>query len=161
MVKSRRLRRMQLPAFFDALHNSKVDLMHFLVLILLSLHVLSAVFWAGSTLVLRQGATPAAPLVKPLIGAAAGAIVSGAALWFLFHGGGAHGTADHVLGAGAAAAVVAAALQAFLVVPAARLTRSAVPADQARLEARMTRGQAFAAPLLMVALVCMVIARFV
>ena len=161
MVESRPGRRTQVPGFLVAAHNWKVDLMHFLVLILLSFHVLAAVFWAGSTLVLSQGATSAAPLVRSQIGAAGGAIVSGAALWFLFHGGGAHGTADHVLAAGAAAAVVAAALQVFLLVPAARMIGSAVDSDQARLRARLARGQALAAPLLMVALVCLVLARFV
>lgn len=135
--------------------------MHVLVLVLLGFHALAAVFWAGTTIVLGRGAAPARPLVRSQLGAAIGAIASGAGLWFLFHRGSAQGPADHVLAAGALAAIVGAVLQAAIVVPAARRMAHATDSGLARLQARVTLGQRVAAPLLMAGLVCMVVARYV
>ena len=135
--------------------------MHVLVLVLLGFHALSAVFWAGTTIVLGRGVAPASPLVRSQLGAAIGAIASGAGLWFLFHRGSAHGSADHVLAAGALAAIVGAVLQAAIAVPATRRMAGAAQPELARLQTRVTLGQRLAGPLLMVGLVCMVVARYV
>lgn len=134
--------------------------MHVLVLVLLGFHALSAVFWAGTTIVLGRGLAPAGPLVRSQLGAAIGAVASGAGLWFLFHRGGAHGAADAVLAAGALAAIVGAILQAAIVVPATRRMADAAPPGLTRLQARVALGQRAAAPLLMIGLVCMVVARY-
>ena len=134
--------------------------MHTFVLVLLALHALPGVFWAGSTLVFARGLAPSSSLVFSQLGAAGVAIASGAGLWALFHRGSAQGPADHVLAAGALAAVLAAVLQALVVAPAARRLAGAAPPDLRRLQARMTLGQRVAAPLLMVTVVCMVIARY-
>ncbi len=135
--------------------------MHVLVLVLLGFHALSAVFWAGTTIVLGRGVAPSSPLVRSQLGAAVGAIASGAALWFLFHRGSAHGSADPVLAAGALAALVGAVLQAAIVVPATRRMAHATDSGLARLQTRVAQGQRVAAPLLMIGLVCMVVARYV
>lgn len=135
--------------------------MHAFVLVLLGFHALSAVFWAGTTIVLGRGVTPTGPLVRSQLGAALGAIASGAGLWLLFHRGSAQGSADHVLAAGGLAAMVGAALQAAIVVPATRRMAHATDSGLARLQARVTLGQRMAAPLLMIALVCMVVTRYV
>ena len=135
--------------------------MHVLVLVLLGFHALSAVFWAGTTIVLGRWVVPSSPLVRSQLGAAIGAIASGAGLWFLFYRGGAQGSAGPVLAAGALAALVGAVLQAAIVVPATRRMADAAQPAPARLQARVALGQRAAAPLLMVALVCMVVARYV
>ena len=135
--------------------------MHLLVLVLLVLHVLPAVFWAGSTLVWARGDTPTAPLLRVQLGAALVAIANGAGLWFVFHRGGAHDVATRIVGAGALAAIVALVLQVTIVTPAGLRLASASPSDVPRLQARIAKGQRTAAPLLMIAVVCMVIARYV
>ncbi len=66
-----------------------------------------------------------------------------------------------VVAAGALAAIVALALQVAIVTPAARRLRGASQPDLARLHARIAKGQRAAAPLLMIAVVCMVTARYV
>ena len=135
--------------------------MHILVLVLLGLHVLPAVFWAGSTLVWARGGMPTAPLLRVQLGTALVAIASGAGLWAMLHRGGAHDVASQVVAAGALAAIVAIALQAMIATPAALRLGSASPADLPRLHARIAKGQRATAPLLMIAVVCMVIARYV
>ena len=58
------------------------------LIVALALHVLSGVFWAGSTFVLaRTGGDQADRLFRPQMGAAVVAIASGAVLWFLLHRG--------------------------------------------------------------------------
>lgn len=135
--------------------------MHLLVLVLLVLHVLPAVFWVGSTLVWARGDAPTAPLLRAQLGAALVAIANGVGLWFMFHRGGAHDVAARIVGAGALAAVVALVLQAMIVTPAALRLGSASPSELPRFQARIAKGQRTAAPLLMIAVVCMVIARYV
>src|SRR5215471_1238365 len=53
----------------------------------LVLHVLSGVFWAGSTFTLVRRGVGAESLVRPQLGAAGIAVVTGAALWQLVHSG--------------------------------------------------------------------------
>jgi hypothetical protein len=102
-----------------------------LLMLLAGLHVLTGVFWAGSTFTLAR---PSAPidlirrLGLPQIGAAVLAIVTGGTLWRTLHGGDAS-TGAHVLAAGAAFALLALALQAA----AAASARSAGFASEMRL----------------------------
>ena len=135
--------------------------MHTLVLVLLGFHVLPAVFWTGSTMVWARGETPTAPLLRAQLGSAIVAIASGAGLWHALHRGAAHDLMGQVVAAGALAAIVALALQVAIVTPAARRLRGASQPDLARLHARIAKGQRAAAPLLMIAVVCMVTARYV
>ncbi|MGY4318547.1 hypothetical protein [Bradyrhizobium sp. JR3.5] len=56
--------------------------MQIVLIIALSLHVLSSVFWAGSSFTLaRTGGLGGEKLLVPQIGAATVAIVTGATLW--------------------------------------------------------------------------------
>src|SRR5262245_48736048 len=82
------------------------------VIVALILHVVSGVFWAGSTFALaRFSADQGREFLRPQLGAAAVAIVTGALLWYLLHRGG-EGTSEHVLATGAIFALIAAVIQA-------------------------------------------------
>src|SRR5256885_8663370 len=84
------------------------------LIIALSLHVLSSVFWAGSSFTLaRTGGAAAVQLFRPQMGAAVVAILTGGYLGHLAHAG-AFGTAEKILAAGAVAALVAVGVQAAM-----------------------------------------------
>ncbi len=113
------------------------------LMILMALHVLTAIFWAGSTFTLaRAGGVGADPLFRPQMGAAVVVFLSGAGLWSMLHSGGVDNTSDVVLMIGIVAAVIAAGLQG------AMRRRPAV-------------SQRAAALLLALTAICMAIARFV
>src|SRR3982074_886039 len=85
--------------------------MQIALIIALSLHVLSSVFWAGSSFTLaRTGGAGGEQLLGPQMGAAVVAILTGAYLGHSFHAG-MCGTAEQILAVGALAALVAAAVQ--------------------------------------------------
>ena len=124
------------------------------------LHVLPAVFWAGSTFVMaRAGDASAERLAFPQIGAACSAILTGGALWALTQGG-EFGHSQEVLAAGAGCALAAAGLQGFSL-PAARHLAAARQSDVAALQVRVGGSQCIAAGLLAATLVCMTVARYV
>jgi hypothetical protein len=106
------------------------------------LHVLSGVFWAGTTFALARLGGNHDQLFKPQMGAAVVAVATGAWLWFLLHGG-SPGTQEHILGLGAIFAIAAAGVQGML--------RRRRPAT----------GQRIAAALLAVTVICMAAARYV
>ena len=86
----------------------------------LSIHVLSAVFWTGSTfLQARTGAAGGEHLLRPQLGAATAATLFGVILWGLMHRGG-FGPMERVLAIGALAAILAASVQGARGGPAAR-----------------------------------------
>lgn len=88
--------------------------MPYLIAALLSVHALSAVFWAGSTFALvayRGDVAP--PLRVPQFAAAALAVVTGGALWANLHAG-AFGTGEAILLTGAGTAICALAAQVIL-----------------------------------------------
>jgi len=115
--------------------------MMIVLMLAIALHVLSGVFWAGTTFALARGRSlDAQSLRKPQLGAAAVAVLSGALLGHLAHSG-AFGGAERVLVLGAAAALLAAVVQVFNV---------RGPATAQRI----------AAALLAVSVLCMVLARF-
>ena len=110
------------------------------LVIALVLHVLSGVFWAGSTFMLaRAGTGAAAGLVGPQMGAAAIVIVTGALLWHLVHSG-SPGRTEYILLVGAVAALIAAGVQG--------------------LSGRRVAAQRIAAVLLAVTVICMAAARY-
>lgn len=134
--------------------------MPILVIIALSLHVLAAVFWTGTSFTLaRLSGAGAERLFRPQMGAATVAVLTGAYLWSQLHAGGTGG-AEKVLMLGAVCAVIAAGVQGALVGSTAGALRrgSIQPEPAAR---RMALAQRVAAPLLAVTLVCMVTARYV
>jgi hypothetical protein len=128
------------------------------VIIVLSTHVVSAVFWAGVTIVLaRTGAANGEKLFRPQQGSAVIAVVFGVILWGLLHRGG-FGGMERVLAAGALAAVIAAGVQGAMGGPAVRRLKTDPSDIQAR--ARLATAQRIASLLLAIALICMVTAKY-
>src|SRR3979411_2849163 len=81
------------------------------LIIALSLHILSSVFWAGTSFTLaRTGGAGGEQLFRPPMGAAVVAVLTGGYLGHLAHAG-AFGTAEQILAVGAVAALVAAGIQ--------------------------------------------------
>ena len=118
------------------------------LIIAIALHALSGVFWAGSTFVLaRTGGQGADRLRKPQMGAAGMAVLTGMVLGKLAHQG-AFGSTEAVLAVGAVSAVVAGVVQFTT------SRRGAQPGA-------VVVGQRIAAGLLAVAVLCMVVARYV
>ncbi|HXW31114.1 MAG TPA: hypothetical protein VEK55_17265 [Xanthobacteraceae bacterium] len=130
--------------------------MQALLIVTLALHVLTGVFWAGTTftLALTVGAH-ADRLFRPQMGAAVVVVLTGALLWHLAHGG-AFGTAEQLLAVGALCAIAAAGVQGMSTGPALRKRGAELPS----LRARMVSGQRVAAGLLTVSVICMAAARY-
>jgi hypothetical protein len=133
--------------------------MLWILVIVTVLHVIPAVFWAGSTAVLaRSGAAGVEDLAFPQLGAATTAILAGIALFVLNHRG-AEGAGEHVLGAGAACALVAALLQ-VTALPRVRRLLKAADTDKPSLRKNIAVRQRIAAGLLAVTIACMVVWRY-
>ena len=129
------------------------------LIIALSLHVLSSVFWAGSSFTLaRTGGLGGEKLFRPQMGAAVVAILTGAYLGHAVHEG-AFGTAEKILAAGALAALIAAGVQGAVGGRAIRSLHSGT-ADEAGARSRIATAQRIAAGLLAVTAVCMGAARY-
>ena len=133
--------------------------MQTVLIIALSLHILAAVFWAGTTFVLaRLGGIGASRLQTPMLGAAIVTILTGGYLWHAVHGT-AFGTPEKVLAIG-----IACALLAFVVQVGAgartrwQLTRGTLP--EAAAQARMGLVARVAAGLLAITVICMAAARY-
>jgi hypothetical protein len=133
--------------------------MQIALIIALSLHVLSSVFWAGSSFTLaRTGGLGGEKLFRPQMGAALVAILTGGYLGHAVHEG-AFGTAEKILAAGALAALVAAFVQG-LIGGRAILSLRGGTADIAGARSRLVTAQRIAALLLAVTAVCMGAARY-
>jgi hypothetical protein len=123
--------------------------------VLLVVHALSGVFWAGSTFALaRSGGQGARALRWPQAGASIVAIASGAGLWGMAHRGG-FGPVERALAAGALAAIAAAAVQ---FAGSARAARSA--AGGGDMAVAVVPTQRIAAGLLALTVAAMVAARY-
>ena len=139
--------------------------MQAIVIIALVLHVVSGVFWAGSTFALaRMGGNQAREFLRPQLGAAATAIVTGALLWYLLHRR-SEGTSEHVLATGAIFALIAAGIQAGTGLTGRQIVSQAL-AGVGELDAtpgqnRILIGQRIAAGCLLVTVICMAAARYV
>src|ERR1700759_5210761 len=85
--------------------------MQLVIIVLIGLHILGGVFWAGSTFgIVRSGGAGIDKLFGPQMGAATITVLAGGGLWGMLHGG-AHGPMEHTLALGALCAVVAAGFQ--------------------------------------------------
>jgi hypothetical protein len=148
---------------------SEATSMQITLIIVVSLHVLAGVFWAGSTFAIARAsdASLAVRLFRPQMGAAAGAIVTGALLWHFLHGA-AFGVTERMLVVGVVAALAAGGVQG---VSGSRMRRqlargaspsapSADPGSQAGAPPLSMAGPRLAAALLAVTVVCMAAARF-
>jgi hypothetical protein len=132
--------------------------MQTILMFTVALHVLSGIFWAGSTFVLaRLGSAGAQQLARPQIGAAAVAVLTGGTLWSLVH---AHSfqPQEQMLALGAGCAVIAAGVQGAA---AARMRLAHADAAQAPMQGSLTRPHRIAAALLAVTVICMAAARYV
>jgi hypothetical protein len=91
--------------------NQGKAIMQSTIIVITALHVLSSVFWAGSTFTLAHaGGVRAERLFRPQIGAAIVAVITGAALWHYLHEG-SFGISEQILATGAACAIIAAGIQ--------------------------------------------------
>ncbi len=126
------------------------------LIIALSLHILSSVFWAGTSFTLaRTGGAGGEQLFRPQMGAAAVAVLTGGYLGHLAHAG-----TEQILAVGALAALVAAGVQGAIGGRAIRSLRNGT-ADEAAARSRIATAQRVAAGLLAVTAVCMGAARYV
>lgn len=126
--------------------------MQILLIILLAVHVLSSIFWAGSTFVLaRNGGEGASALFRPQIGAASVSALSGLSLWHLLHPGSFQRT-EQILATGAAAAILALLVLIVVVRPGLR---------SGETSPRVAAGYRASAALLVVTIICMAAARYI
>jgi uncharacterized membrane protein len=134
--------------------------MQIALIIALSLHVLSTVFWAGTSFTLaRTGGVGGEQLFRPQMAAAVIAVLTGGYLGHLVHAG-TFGTTEQVLAIGALAALVAAGVQGAIGGRAIRSLRVG-KTEEAVARSRIATAQRIAAVLLAVAAVCMGAARYV
>ncbi|HEV3500893.1 MAG TPA: hypothetical protein VGZ92_11250 [Bradyrhizobium sp.] len=130
------------------------------LIIALSFHILSSVFWAGTSFTLaRTAGAGGEQLFRPQMGAAVIAVLTGGYLGHLAHAG-AFGTTEQILAVGALAALVAAGIQGAIGGRAIRSLRNGT-ADEAAARSRIATAQRVAAALLAVTAVCMGAARYV
>lgn len=135
------------------------------VVVALVLHVVSGVFWAGSTFALaRLGGNQGREFLRPQLGAATVAIVTGALLWYLLHRG-SEGTSEHVLATGAVFALIAAGIQAVTGLTGRQAVNQVLAGvgtlDGAHSQDRAAIGQRLAAGCLLITVICMAAARYV
>jgi hypothetical protein len=130
-----------------------------ILIIAISLHVLAAMFWAGTSFTLaRIGGVGGEQLFRPQMAAAAVAVLAGVYLWHVGHAG-AFDTAERILALGALCAIIAAGVQGAIGGGAIRSLRSGT-ADEAGARRRIALAQRIAAGLLAVTAVCMVATRY-
>jgi hypothetical protein len=131
--------------------------MQAVLIIVLSLHLLAAVFWAGTTFALAATGGPGERLFRPQMAAATVAVLAGAYLWGELHPA---GSSAMILGLGALCAIAAAGLQGAVGGKAIRELRNGqIGGTDAR--SRIAAAQRLAAVLLAVTIVCMAAARYI
>ena len=117
--------------------------MQLVLIVLMGLHILAGVFWAGSTFaVVRSGGAGVDALFGPQMGAATITVLAGVGLWGILHRG-AQGPMENTLALGALCAIAAAGVQGA--------TRRKNP----------MKGQRIAAGLLAITVLSMAVARYV
>jgi uncharacterized membrane protein len=128
--------------------------------IVIAIHALAAVFWAGSSFVLTRNAIAGGEaLLRQQMGAATVAVLSGGYLWNRAHEG-SFGRMEQVLAIGVLCALIALLVQALVAGRVVgRLTKGEDSA--AGGHARFVAAQRIAAGLLAVTTVSMVVARYV
>jgi hypothetical protein len=130
------------------------------LIVTLVLHVLSGVFWAGTTFALARTAGNQADLFfRPQMGAAAVAVTTGGLLWFLLHSG-PLGMQGHILALGALCALVAVGVQGVMGGPALGKLSTLGKSEESRSRHRVATAQRVAAALLMITVTCMAAARY-
>ncbi len=141
-------------------YDVRVPIVQLMLIIGLSLHVLAAVFWAGTSFTLaRTDGVGAEQLFRPQMGAAGVTVLTGGYLWSQLHRN-MFGAPEQVLAVGIVCAFVAAGVQGAIV---GRITRKLSKGEVvgATARSRIALAQRIAAGLLAVTIVCMVAARYV
>jgi hypothetical protein len=132
--------------------------MQTILMFTVAVHVLSGIFWAGSTFVVaRIGSAGAGQLARPQLGAAVVAVLTGAILWSLMHAQ-SFGPQERLLALAACCAIVAAGIQGA---SAARMNLAHANAVSSPALGPATVNQRIAAALLAVTVICMASARYV
>jgi hypothetical protein len=130
------------------------------LIVTLVLHVLSGVFWAGTTFALARTAGNQADLFfRPQMGAAAVAVATGGLLWFLLHSS-PLGMQGHILALGALCALLAVGVQGVMGAPALGQLSALGESEESLLRHRVATAQRVAAALLMITVTCMAAARY-
>ena len=130
------------------------------LIVTLVLHILSGVFWAGTTFALaRTGANQTDQFFRPQMGAAVIVVATGGLLWYLVHPG-SFGTTEQILAVGVFCAFVAAGIQGMSGGSALRKLSIVDESEASRLRHRVATGQRVAAAFLMIAVTCMAAARY-
>lgn len=132
--------------------------MDIIMIVVIALHAMAGVFWAGSTSAVANLGTNAERLFPFQMGSAGLAILTGIGLWAYWRGG-AFGTSEQILALGIVAAIIAAGVQGRMVGPARREI-AAAPGREPELRPRMATANRIAAGLLMVTVVTMVISKY-
>lgn len=134
--------------------------MQLMLITAIALHVVSGVFWAGTTFTLaRTGGARGEFLFKPQMGSATVAVLSGLWLWSLAHRG-QFGATEKALAVGIVFAFIAAGVQGAIGGRAVRqLAHHELAEEPAR--AKIAFAQRLAAVLLFVTVFCMAISRYV
>jgi hypothetical protein len=146
-------------AIRSSCYHEEKNVMQLALVIAISLHVLAATFWAGSTFALaRMAGNGSEQFFVPQLFAAVFAIGAGAYLWHALHEG-SFGTAEQLLAAGAVAAILALAVQAAVIGGTLRQLRRP-ESDNARARSHVAVAQRAAAFLLAIATVAMAAARY-
>jgi hypothetical protein len=126
------------------------------------LHVLSGVFWAGTTFVLaRIGGDQASQLFWPQMGAATVVVLTGALLWNLVHRGTLGTLQGYILALGAFCALLAAGVQGATGAPTLQKLLGAEATERSRVCRHVPTGQRVAAAFLTIAVTCMAAARYI
>ena len=134
--------------------------MRIILIVALVLHVLSGVFWAGTTFALARTAGNQADLFfRAQMGAAAIAVVTGGVLRVYLHHG-PLGTPGHLLAIGALCAFLALGVQGMMVASALQKLPAPAESEGSRVRRRVATGQRIAAALLMITVTCMAAARY-
>ncbi|WP_027054973.1 hypothetical protein [Mesorhizobium erdmanii] len=135
--------------------------MQYVYIVVIGLHVMAGVFWAGTTITLaRDPEIKAERFIQPQMGSAGMVFFTGALLWYFFHGA-YFGSMEMVLALGILAAFAAAGVLGAMVRAPSRRLAGANADLETQLRARMAMGERFAAWLLVVTVLCMAIARMI
>lgn len=133
--------------------------MQYVYIVVIGLHVMAGVFWAGSTITLaRDPEIKAERFIGPQLGASGMVFLTGALLWYFFHGA-YFGSMETVLALGIVSAFAAAGVLGAMVRRTSMQLAGADAATELDLRAKMARGERIAAWLLVLTVLCMATAR--
>lgn len=133
--------------------------MVYLLVALTALHVLTGIFWAGTSFAMaRTGAAQAEKLARPQMAAATVAILAGVCLWGLLHAARMN-QPEMVLAVGVIAALAAAGVQSSALGNVRRLADADIAVAEASRK-KVARAQRIGATLLAITIIAMASFRY-